>query len=170
MGKGKKVDYGLGFIAVAINLIFGIKYIITGEKLIFAIIHLAVAVALVVMMYLIKKADDDIDKIIESIVRNEDISGTYKDIKLETMVIPITKTILLRYTHDMDFDSVKSVFDDVTTAFPNNVVVAIPDKTTMHAMNLNQLEEVLSTVQSAVDYARNSQSEQEEPEKEVIAE
>ena len=88
-----------------------------------------------------------------------DADDTYKGMNLEDRVYPINSTIVIKYNNeDHSMEEVNSVFRDVCTAFPNNVVVALPDDMSIEHLNLEELENTRSVIDTAIEYARAAKS------------
>ena len=170
MRKEQNITYALNIILAAANVICALIYLFSGLQIIPALLHFTVAISLIIMLYIFKKRDDNVTSLIEDMLANNETVGVYKELKLETMVIPINSTIVLWYDDNISFEQVKSAFTDVTTAFPNNVVVALPEQTTLESYNLDELKNIQDVINQAVDYATTAKQKPVDLNKEVVTE
>lgn len=164
---GARIQIVLCIILALESTAFGIYNIFIHANISVIIFHFIAAFLLAVTTFLIVTSNGSNELQRDNSDEPED---TYKGFNLEDRVYPINATIVIKYnTNDHSMDEVGSVFNDVCTAFPNNVVVAIPDDMSIAHLNLEELEDTRNAIDSAIEYARNAKQKRGNK-KEVVVE
>lgn len=63
-----------------------------------------------------------------------------------------TEAIVVDYAmEEVDFETVRRIVDSVKEQFPNNVVIALPDKTSLESCSKDVLENIISMISEVID-------------------
>ena len=78
-------------------------------------------------------------------------NDNYK-IQLSTIDLHPTEAIVFRYSFgDIPLDVYEEAFNHIVEKFPNNAVVAIPDKTSLESCSKDVLENIISMISEIIE-------------------